>query len=166
MPPAFYAYQWQIIRLSTIQPAFDLLLHSMPMNDKTSQLIAVLQGATAELLWISETDAPLQVIYWQEEQAKELTNERLLELTHHSSETPIETLNLDNFFSAATVEQDWFGDEEKATASKYRALVAMLKQNLRDLKVYRVGEVTIDIYILGQMSAGDLVGIATQAVET
>lgn len=146
-----------------IQP--DYLLHAMPMDDKTSKLIAILQAATAGLLWTSETDAPLDVISWQE-QAKELTSERLLELTHHASDTSVATLNVDDFFSAATEEQDWFGDEETAIAANYRTLVVLLKENLHDLKVYRVGEVTIDLYIVGQTDAGDLVGIATQATET
>lgn len=138
----------------------------MPMNDKTSQLISVLQAATAGLLWIGEIDAPLEVICWQEEKARNLTNERLLELTHHSSETPIEILDLDDFFSAATAEQDWFGDEEKAIAKRYQELVVVLKQRLNQLKVYQVGEVNIDIYIVGETESREIVGLATKAMET
>ncbi|MEX0270469.1 nuclease A inhibitor family protein [Leptolyngbyaceae cyanobacterium UHCC 1019] len=165
LPLAFYAYQWQIIRLSTIQPAFDCLVHPMLMNDKTSNLIAALQALTQDLLWMSETDAPFEIIQWQN-QSVQLTNEQLLKLTGHSLKTPIEILDLDNFFSAATIEQDWFGDEEKATAKRYQELASVLKQHLNQLKVYRVGAINIDIYIVGETESGEIIGLATEAVET
>ncbi len=137
----------------------------MLMDDKTSKLIAVLQTLTQDLLWISETDAPFEIIQWQN-QSNQLTNEQFLKLTGHSLETPIEILDLDDFFSAATEEQDWFGDEEKAIAKRYQELVVVLKQRLNQLKVYQVGEVNIDIYIVGETKLGEMVGLATKALET
>lgn len=145
--------------------AFYLLLHSMPMNDATSNLIASLQALTQDLLWISETDAPFEIIQWQN-QSNQLTNEQLLKLTGHSVDISVEVIEVDDFFSAAIAEQDWFGDEEKAIAKRYQELIFLLKQHLNQLKVYCIGEINIDIYIVGETESGEIVGLATKAVET
>jgi Nuclease A inhibitor-like protein len=138
----------------------------MPMDSETSTLVARLQAATDGLLWMSETDAPFAVIHWQAAQARELTHQQLLELTHHSPETVVETMDLDAFFAPALQEQDWFGAEEQAISDQYGELVTILQHNLRNLKVYRVGEVAINIYIVGQTEAGAVLGLTTQVVET
>ncbi|NER04454.1 MAG: hypothetical protein F6K17_18480 [Okeania sp. SIO3C4] len=49
---------------------------------------------------------------------------------------------------------------------KYQKLVSMMKQYLSDLKVYKVGEVRKDIYIVGKKNTGDYAGVATVSVET
>lgn len=115
---------------------------------------------------MSETDEPFEVLHFQGHSAAELTEEQLLELINHATDTEIETVDFDQFFARATQEQDWFGEVEKATAQRYRELVAALKQNLTDLKVYRVGEVNVYIYVLGQKKSGEVVGLGTKAVET
>lgn len=114
---------------------------------------------------MSETDAPFEIVHWQN-QFNQLTNEQLLKLTGHSDDTSVEIIKVDNFFSAATAEQDWFGEEEKATAKRYQEMVVALKQHLNQLKVYRVGAINIDIYIVGETESGEIIGLATEAVET
>lgn len=135
------------------------------MNEETSALMTRFKEATAGLLWMSEIDAPLEVIHWPPS-VLELSKERLLELTNHSLTTPVEVVAVDDFFAGATEEQDWFGEEERAIAQRYRDLVTMLKQSLSNLQGYRVGAVNIDLYMVGQTTSGDWVGLATQAVET
>ncbi|MBD1843518.1 nuclease A inhibitor family protein [Cyanobacteria bacterium FACHB-63] len=75
-------------------------------------------------------------------------------------------MDLDRFFEPVVTEQDWFGDEEKETAARYRSLLSALKQNLSEIRVYRIGAVEIDVYIVGLTEAKKVVGIATQIVET
>ena len=41
-----------------------------------------------------------------------------------------------------------------------------LKQNLGDLKVFKVGEVNVDVYIVGKTGSGKWAGVRTAAVET
>ena len=135
------------------------------MSDLGDELVQGLQNLTHDLLWMSETDAPFEVFQWESQSGK-LTDPQLLERTHHPLDTAIEVVSFDDFFAAVTQDQDWFGPEEKAVAAKYRALVDTLKQHLSDLRVYRVGEVKIDLYVVGQMKTGNVIGLATQAVET
>ncbi|WP_068818276.1 nuclease A inhibitor family protein [Phormidesmis priestleyi] len=135
------------------------------MSDQGDELVKVLQNLTNDLLWISEIDSPFKVFQWENQSAK-LTDQQILERTHHSMDTALETVSFDEFFAAATQDQDWFGTEEKAVATKYRLLVDLLKQHLSDLKVYRVGEIRINLYVVGQMQTGEVIGLVTQAVET
>ena len=75
-------------------------------------------------------------------------------------------LDFDSFFGNYTSEQDWWGEEERATAGKFQALVAFLKGNLTDVKVYRVGDVEADVYVVGKTSSGEYAGVKTKIVET
>lgn len=131
-----------------------------------SELTSLLKTATNDLQWMSESEYPFDVICWQEQTKPDLTNARLLELTHHSADAPVDTIDVDAFFETATQEQDWHGEEEQAIVKRYQALVAVLKQHLTDLRVYRVGERTIDIYIVGRTPDNGVAGLATKAVET
>lgn len=135
------------------------------MDDEISTLMIQLQEATADLLWMSEIDAPLEVIHWPPSDL-ELTPSHLLELTNHPLTTPVTRVTVDDLFAGATEEQDWFGEEERAIAQRYRDVVAILKQSLNNLQGYRVGEVNISLYMVGQTESRDWVGLATQAVET
>lgn len=114
---------------------------------------------------MSETDAPIQVFCLENGDALQ-SNEQLLAQTQHSTSEPVEVIDVDQFFEPAVIGQDWFGEKERETAAKYRALLSALKEHLTDLKVYRVGVVEMDVYGVGLSAAKNLVGLATQVVET
>lgn len=78
----------------------------------------------------------------------------------------VRELDFDSFFGNYTDEQDWWGEEERAVARKFQALVAFLKENLKEIKVYRVGDVEADVYIVGKTASGDFAGVKTKIVET
>ena len=75
-------------------------------------------------------------------------------------------LAVDGFFAIATQEEDWHDEEERETAKRFQNLVRILKQNLSQLQVYRVGSIEIDVYIIGMTPGGDWAGLSTQVVET
>lgn len=78
----------------------------------------------------------------------------------------ISELDFDSFFGNYTQDQDWWDEEERATAKKFQALVAFLKENLKEIKVYRVGDVEADVYVVGKTASGDYAGVKTKIVET
>jgi hypothetical protein len=134
--------------------------------DDSLQLIAALQTATEGLLWMSEIDAPFEICYWPWGVPTELTGEQFLQLIGQPSTVSVEVMGVDECFAGAIEEQDWFGAEEKATAHQYQALIALLKRSLQDVQVFRVGEVRIDLYVVGHTELGNWVGVKTQGVET
>jgi hypothetical protein len=130
----------------------------------TDSIATQLKQASKGLLFGSETDAPFEVIHWQAQ--GELTQAKLLQLTKHPLDAPVELRTVDEFFAIATVEEDWHDQDERETVQRFHNLVSILKQNLSQLQVYRVGSIDIDAYIVGVTDGGELVGLSTKLVET
>ena len=124
-----------------------------------------LKKATKGLLYPSETDEPFQTFLWKDG-GDTLATEEFLRLSGHKQGSNVEPVQLEEFFADLTTDQDWYGETEKATARKYRQLLQTLKKHLSDLRVFRVGKVDLEIYIVGKTPSGDWAGIKTKAVET
>lgn len=78
----------------------------------------------------------------------------------------IEEVTIELFFERSTEIRDWFGEREKARAEKFAGLQKLLAENLRGLRVYRIGRVQVEILAVGLAADGCVMGIATQAVKT
>jgi Nuclease A inhibitor-like protein len=130
---------------------------------RVAEVCDQLQQATADLLWMSESDYPFEVVTW--ERGIELNPTALFpEVT--SDEIPVETVTLTDFFAPAIAIEDWYAAEELAQVDRYKELLHAIESNLTEVQVFRVGEVDLTIYIVGKTADGDLVGLKTQAVET
>lgn len=127
--------------------------------------VPALTTATNDLVYSSESDEPFHVFEWNESTGK-LTEERLLKLGGHESNTPVKMISVDKFFADLTKEEKWHGDEEKATARRYQDLLAVIKKYLADPAVFRVGEVEVAIYVVGKSEEGNWAGVRTTATET
>lgn len=131
---------------------------------RDEQLLEELERATEGLLFMSESDHPFQTVFWSGR--IEVTSQYLQELTGQGADAPVEVVSLDDFFRAAASEPEWKGDEELALAKRYQALLRLLKEQLHDPKVYRVGRSSKAVYIVGRSSAENFVGLSTRVVET
>ncbi len=123
-----------------------------------------LKKATENLFFISETDAEITPFFGRQAQA--VTKEEILMQSQSMANVLIEEKDFAGFFKRLTEIQDWFGDEEKATAQKFAELKDLLERNLRDLKVFKIGKIQIDVYVVGLDAENNLLGIKTKAVET
>lgn len=132
----------------------------------TNEITEKLKQASDGLLFMSESDYPFEVFLWSAQAQEALTDQKLLQLTGHSQNVPVEKVDLDYFFRNSAQEKDWHDQNQKETVKQFRALVETLKANLRDIQVYRVGAINIDVYIVGKTQSGDLVGLSTKLVET
>lgn len=128
-------------------------------------LVETLTKISDNLLMPSESDYPLEVFCWQGQAQEDLTTKKLLELASRSQETPVEIVALDDFFRNVAQEKEWHDEAQKNNVSRFQALIKTLKENLRDLRVYRVGNINLDVYIVGK-TEDDLVGVSTKVVET
>lgn len=122
-----------------------------------------LRQASQDLLMPSESECPFEVVCWEGQD--DLTDQKLLELTGHGADASVETVELDYVFRNVAQEKEWHDAVQKANVPKFQHLVSTLK-NLNDLKVYRVGTIDIDVYIVGKTPDGNLVGLSTKVVET
>jgi len=130
----------------------------------TDSIATQLKQASKGLFFLSETDAPFEVIHWSAQ--GELTPAKLLQLTNHPPDAPLKMLAVDDFFAIATQEEDWHDEEEGETVKRFQNLVSVLKQNLSQLQVFRVGNTNINAYIVGVTPGGELAGLSTKLVET
>jgi hypothetical protein len=128
--------------------------------------LAELEEASHGLLFMSESDYPLVPLLWEGEGKEALTAEKLLSLTGKPADTPVEIEDIDEFFHIATREQDWHGEREREEVKRYQELVKLLKDNLSDIQVYRLGKVEIEVFIVGRTDKGDLMGLSTKVIET
>ena len=152
--------------MSSSVTLYSKIIVSLNMNKATSEVIDALKTASEGLQFMSESDYPFKTFLWEGEAKEPLTPEKIVQQTDHPQGTPVEVIELSDFFEVATQEQDWYGPEEKATAARYRDLLHTLKSTLEDIKVYRVGTVEIDVYIVGKANSSDLVGLSTKVIET
>jgi hypothetical protein len=118
------------------------------------------------MLWISETDAPFEIVNWAVPLTAKLTEKKLLKSLGLAKDLSTTPQDLDTLLQPILEPQDWHGEEEKEIIRRYENLRDFLKQNLTDLQVYRCGEIEITICILGKNPDGKWVGLKTQAVET
>ncbi len=131
-------------------PAADFYLH--------------LKKATDGLVYLSETDSEVLPFLGGKYETDNL--ETLLKQINPASELRVKEINFENFFENLITIQDWFGLEEKETAEKFLKLKKLLEENLKNLKVFQIGEIEIEIYVVGLDEDNNLLGIKTQAVET
>lgn len=132
----------------------------------TNEITEKLKQASDGLLMMSESEYPFEVFLWTNQAQKRLTNQKLLELTGHPPETSVETVDLDYLFRNCAIEKKWHDEVQKQDVQKYQSLIKTLKDNLSDIQVYRLGTISIDVYIVGKIPSGDLAGISTKVVET
>ncbi len=123
-----------------------------------------IKKASEGLYYISETDAEILPFFGKQSQT--VTKEEIIRQTERAADTPVEERNFGEFFARLTEIQDWFGDEEKATARKFAELKNLLESNLRDLKVFKIGKIQLDVYVVGLDAENNMLGIKTKAVET
>jgi len=133
-------------------------------NSKENNLAGQIKKAAEGLYYISETDAEISLFVG--EQTEAMTKETVLSQTKNAADAPVEERGFAELFARMTEIQDWFGDEEKETAQKFVRLKELLESNLRDLKVFKIGKIQLDVYVVGLDAENKLTGIKTKAVET
>jgi hypothetical protein len=132
----------------------------------TPPLLEALGKATSGLLFPSESDYPLTPTTFPGETGAEPTPATLLAAAHLPADTLVETITVADLFDPFAKAADDASAEDKAEAARYRAIVELLDHELTDLRVYRVGRIDIDVYVLGKDPSGAWLGLKTHVVET
>ena len=124
----------------------------------------ILAQASQGLLMPSESEYPFEVVAWED---VKLTPQKILELNNYPPATSIEEVELDYFFRNVASEKDWHDNIQKENVAKFQNLVQVIKDNLAEIRVYRIGTIEINIYIVGKTNDGDgVAGVATKVIET
>ncbi len=141
---------------------------SKPDEEKSAvdALKAIAQGLT----WMSESDYPFEVSQLPDRLTPP-TTEELLQLTGHDADALVEEINIENFFAPAIQPQDWHEEADKQRVQHFQTLLQWIEQHLSDVKVYRVGAIAIDVYIIGNIGIGKTesgawISLSTKVIET
>ena len=129
------------------------------MHPQLQEIIEASEG----LYYISETDAPFQLVETAEDTDPK---QAALKLAGNIKNEPVEEVTLEHFFRNAVKIYPDATAEQQQTAQRFIQLQTLLRQNLKDLKVYRIGSIQIKAYILGRLPDGTYAGLSTQLVET
>ena len=133
-------------------------------SDKKTEIVSesgkpdwqtALETTSDGLLFMSETDAPFQLITATKADEKATAKDFVKQQFNVPSDAPVKMVTLDKFFKNATADQDWYEAEEKANAKKFQALQKTIEEKLTDVQVVRVGKTEIAVYIVGKTPDGD-----------
>ena len=128
------------------------------------ELFGALKEATEGLLYMSESDYPVEVIRW--DGSEQLSPDYIRKMAGADSSAAAEESTMEELFRVPAGEQEWKGEAQLAEAQRYQRLRKLLEENLMGIKVYRVGEINIGVYVLGESAEGNWLGISTRTVET
>lgn len=133
------------------------------MTADATTLLQSLEDATRGLLYPSESDFPIEPFDFGE---AEPSAEALLTLRKLGPDTHVDDPTLDAFFEGLTQVFEEASDDDQATAKRFQTLRSLLEDNLEDLRIYRLGNVDMELFVLGRHASGRWMGVRTNVVET
>ena len=114
-------------------------------NDE--EILEELRSATSGRLYMSESDYPFELVNWDSQ--TEVTPEFLRQQTNEASDAAINE-----------------SDPHSFLGGRFQNVLEILKTNLSELKVYKVGRINMPVYVVGRSAQGTWLGLSTRVVET
>jgi hypothetical protein len=120
-----------------------------------------IEEAAAGLLFISESDHPLETVELKgtgvEEELRSIAGKPAMDF---------EKITLEHFFRNMTKVYPGESKEQAGRARRFSQLQHLLKNRLKNVMVYRIGSIQVDAFIIGQLNDGKYGGLRTKLVET
>lgn len=135
-----------------------------PTTEGERRLFSRIQEACEKLNYVSETDSPVQAVFFR--RAGEISVPNLRKAADVDAESEIERTKFDEFFAPLTTPRNWHTREQRKNAEGFAHLGGLLKKELSDLAVFRIGRVRIWVYAIGLDAEGNWLGVRMEAVET
>ena len=120
----------------------------------------------AGLFYPSESDEPIEVVTCYLSQAEPITSSQIKDWQMLPPSVYVDERPESEFWELVVTEQDWFGDDERAIAARFRELKTQLETELTERQLFYVGETEIDVYLLGRQADGSRAGLKTKIVQT
>jgi hypothetical protein len=125
-----------------------------------------LERAADGLLYTSETDHPFAYVHRAGPAPTPLTVAAFRAAFAVPDDVAVEELSLDDFLARHIERVDPNDPVAVALVPRYRQLRETLRRSVRAARVFRVGRIANDCYLVGTDASDDVVGLATLAVET
>jgi len=127
-------------------------------------LVTEFENVSRGLWYTRESDYPYDSIF-HAGAADSISDDAVLAQTLGAT-GPIESVDFDEWFDRRTTvepDEDPYYVEQ---AAQLKLIRASMEANLTDLRVVRIGEIQVHIFIVGRTSCGDLAGLHTISIET
>jgi hypothetical protein len=119
---------------------------------------------TDGLFYMSESDYPFEFIDLNNTNPEEINNEII---ALHPPDSPIETLNADDFFNKLIQAYLASGDDFLiSTAKKYDKLYSFISNHATEVNIIRCGRIEVGIYIVIYLKKGGVTVLKTTSIET
>jgi len=132
------------------------------MNEQ--EIIDELKRATDGLLMMSESDYPFDIVHIDGKTS--LTHQDLRNLVGKDINDPVSLTEVENFFRTSTSEAAWKNESQIATARRFQKIVRLFQEELKETRVYKIGNIDITVLILGKSPQGNWLGLSTRVIET
>ena len=139
-------------------------LNKFSSEKQAKDLLKKIKKATENLYYISETDS--EILPFLGKPVADISKAEIFNQTGIYDNPNFEERDFAQFFERLIKIQNWFGEQEVETARRFAKLKDLLEQNLVNLKVFKIGSIELDIYVVGKTSENILMGIKTKSVET
>lgn len=123
-----------------------------------------IERAARGLVYISETDSEVEAIAAGKCDATTAADIRMMFGISPATEMAAE--DADAFFERLSRKRDWHSERDARNAEGFAKLHKLLKKELHDLRVFRVGHIRLMIYVVGLDKKRRMRGVKMQAVET
>jgi Nuclease A inhibitor-like protein len=132
------------------------------LPDNYVDFVAMLRETAEGLLYISESEYPVEVLDLAHEPGDQDVDELIERLAHSHIWSILEPYA---FFAPAIRLEDWMNDHEKLESMQFRKLLLLITGADPEAKVYKSGLIRYDIYLIGRYNE-QFFAIHTQTVET
>lgn len=135
----------------------------MAENEKTT-LSDRIEKACRGLVYISETDSEVEP--FRGAKAAGTGTDDFRYAAEIGSDIEIESGDVYEFMERLSQKHEWHSGRDEQNAAGFRELFKLLKKELNDLRLYRVGRVSLQIYVVGIDKKGRMRGVRMRSVET
>jgi histidine triad (HIT) family protein len=125
-----------------------------------------LEGAAEGLLFVSESESPLEYVELPGEAPAELTANAVRAALGEAEDAPASETTLDRWLAGHIEEADPADPVAQENVARFQALKGALTECLADVKVFRVGDAQVRYYALGRAPDGRVAGLSASALET
>lgn len=134
--------------------------NSLSMND---EFFTQLETACCDLIYISETDSPVEPFMFDD---MKLFLQEVARESEESFPGRTERRGFDDFFDRLTADKDWHSEAKKKQTERFRNLRKLMADKTKSLEVLRQGDTRIRIFAFGSTPEGKVYGVKMISVET
>ncbi len=116
------------------------------------------------LIYISETDSAVEEFFGG--YVGVISIRSVLKSLGISTDTKIRESAFEEFFDRLAAKKEWHSNAQMKNADGFANLRTLLATELKDIHVYRIGSIQVEIFVVGKDKSGRLAGVKMRAVET